>query len=72
MTGGLAITYEVASDESRGALTSTFYVFAYVGMATPIVITSLSSVWSTTTALLILTAVAAVSTVTTARTVRRI
>ncbi len=69
---GLAITSEIASDESRGALTATFYVFAYCGMATPIAITSLSGVWSTTTSLFLLAAVAAVTGVTVARTVRMI
>ena len=72
MTGGLAITSEIATDESRGALTSTFYVFAYIGMATPILITTLSDIWSTSAALLALTTVAAVVGVATSRTVRMI
>ena len=72
MIGGLAITSELADDESRGALTATFYVFGYCGMATPIAITSLSGVWSTTTSLFLLTAVAAVAGVTVARTVRMV
>lgn len=70
MSSGLAITEEIASDENRGALSSTFYLAAYSGMTMPLVITGLSSVSSTTTALVIVTAasVAALVAVLTART----
>lgn len=72
MIAGLAFTSEIADDDSRGALTTTFYVFAYCGMATPILVTSLGSVWSTSVALVILTAVAAVAGTVVARTVRMV
>ncbi len=58
MSSGLAITEEIASDENRGALSGTFYLAAYSGMSMPLVITGLSNVWSTTTALVIVTVTA--------------
>lgn len=70
MTGGLAITSEIAEDESRGALTSTFYVFAYCGMVTPILVTTLGDAWSTSAALLVLTTGAALTGVALSRTTR--
>lgn len=72
LAGCLAITSELAEDESRGALTSTFYVFAYVGMATPVIVTALSDVWSTSAALLVLTCAAVVVGAAVSRTVRAI
>ena len=72
MTGGLAITSEIAEEDSRGALTSTFYVFAYAGMVTPIIVTTMGDVWSTTTALLVLTVGAALTGAFLSRTVRLI
>lgn len=41
--GSLGILGEIAEPETRGALNSTFYLIAYVGMATPIMITSLAA-----------------------------
>jgi MFS family permease len=70
MTGGLAITSEIVEEESRGALTSTFYVFAYAGMITPIVVTAIGDFSSTTTALLVLTVGAAATGALLSRTVR--
>lgn len=61
--GSLTLLGEVAEDESRGALTSTFYLFAYPGMAMPLVITGLASLSSTSTALVIVTVLGALTTV---------
>ena len=57
MSSGLAITEEIASDENRGALSSTFYLAAYSGMSMPLIITGLSNLTSTTGALVVVTTV---------------
>jgi MFS family permease len=41
--GALGMLSEIAEPETRGALNSTFYLLAYVGMAMPIFITSLAA-----------------------------
>jgi len=48
----------MADDERRGALTSTFYLLAYPGMAMPLLITSVGAAWSTSAALIGVTALA--------------
>ncbi len=59
-TACLAKIGDMTSPETRGALTATFYLLAYSGMAMPLVITGLASVIGTTTALLVITAAAAI------------
>ncbi len=56
--GCLAILGAIAEDHRRGALTSTFYLFAYPGMSMPVIVTSLASVTSDRTALIAITAAA--------------
>ncbi len=55
----LTLLGEMADDARRGALTSTFYLLAYPGMAMPLLITSLASVTTMSTALVIITTLAA-------------
>lgn len=59
MSGGLAITEELADDSNRGALTATFYLVAYCGMTMPLIITALSQIVTTTIALAAVTVAAA-------------
>ena len=56
--GALTLLGEMADDESRGALTSTFYLVAYPGMAMPLLVTSVASVSSMSLALTLLTVTA--------------
>lgn len=58
MGGGLAITEEISDESNRGSLSSTFYLAAYTGMSMPLIITGLTSVTSTTTALVAVTLLA--------------
>lgn len=51
--GALGMLSEIAKPETRGALNSTFYLLAYVGMATPILITSLAATGLGITAVLV-------------------
>ncbi len=57
--GCLSLIGVMASDDRRGALTSSFYLLAYPGMAMPMLITTLGTVFSTSWALVGVTAVAA-------------
>ncbi len=61
--GALGILGAMEAGEQRGALTSTFYLLAYPGMAMPLFITSLASITSLSVALGIVTSVAAAFTV---------
>ena len=56
--GCLAILGAIAEDHRRGALTSTFYLFAYPFMSMPVIVTSLASVSSNRTALATITSAA--------------
>ena len=61
--GALGILGAMEAGEQRGALTSTFYLLAYPGMAMPLFITSLASVTNLSVALGVVTSVAAAFTV---------
>lgn len=54
----LTLLGEIADDETRGAMASTFYLLAYPGMTMPMIITTIARFSSMTTALLIVTAIA--------------
>ena len=55
---GLTMVGELTNDESRGALSSTFYLLAYSGMAMPLVVSSLGEVFGTTAVLITITCLA--------------
>jgi len=57
--GVLGVLAAMDAGEQRGALTSSFYVLAYPGMAMPLLITSIASVASLTVALGLATGLAA-------------
>jgi len=57
--GCLVVLGAMADDRQRGALTSSFYLLAYPGMAMPLLITTLAVVSSTSAALLVVTGVCA-------------
>jgi hypothetical protein len=57
--GALGVLGAMEAGEQRGALTSTFYLLAYPGMAMPLLITSLATVTSLTFALGMVTSLAA-------------
>jgi MFS family permease len=59
--GALGILAEMADDESRGTLNSTFYLLAYPGMSMPIVITTLARAIGLSAALATVTVAAAVT-----------
>ena len=56
---GLTIVAELTDDDSRGALSSTFYLIAYSGMTMPLIVSSLSGLVGTTAVLVTITVVAA-------------
>ena len=58
-TAGLTFVGEMTNDEQRGALTSTFYLVAYLGMTMPLIISGLSGVFGTTIVLIAITSLAA-------------
>ena len=58
-TAGLTLIGEMTNDETRGTLSSTFYLLAYIGMATPLLASALGGVFGTTAVLVALTCVAA-------------
>jgi MFS family permease len=58
MSSGLVLTEEISNDSNRGALSATFYLAAYSGMAMPVVITLLARPTSTAAALGAITVVA--------------
>ncbi len=58
--GCLVLLGTMADDRRRGAVTSSFYLLAYPGMAMPVLITTLAVVSSTSAALMLVTTVAAV------------
>ena len=58
--GSLGILAEMADDETRGTLNSTFYLLAYPGMSMPIIVTALAGPLGVAQALLVITAVAVV------------
>lgn len=60
LNAGLAITEGLADDEQRGTLSATYYLLAYSGMAMPLLLTGVSSLTTTTTALVSVTIVATV------------
>ena len=51
------------SSEQRGSLTSTVYLLGYPGMTMPLIVTSIGSALTISTALVMITVVAAVATV---------
>ncbi len=55
---GLTIVSELTDDQSRGALSSTFYLLAYLGMTMPLVVSALGSTFGTTAVLIAVTCVA--------------
>jgi len=59
MNAGLAITEGLADDEQRGTLSATYYLLAYSGMTMPLILTGVSALTTTTTALVGVTVVAA-------------
>ena len=59
MNAGLAITEGLADDEQRGTLSATYYLLAYSGMTMPLILTGISALTTTTTALIGVTVVAA-------------
>jgi hypothetical protein len=59
----LALAGAMATNEQRGSLTSTIYLLGYPGMAMPLIVTSIGSVLTTSTALVLATIVAAAATV---------
>ena len=63
LTSGLTIISESTDDDTRGALTSPFYVAAYLGMTVPVLVSLLGRIVSLTAALWIVTAVALVTTI---------
>ncbi len=58
--GCLSLLGAMAENERRGALTSTFYLLAYPGMAMPLIITTIGAGISISSALVIVTAVCSV------------
>ena len=56
---GLTLVGELSDPDSRGALSSTFYLLAYAGMTMPLIVSSLGEVFGTTPVLLVLTGAAA-------------
>ncbi len=63
LTGGaLSFLGEIADDETRGALNSTFFLLAYPGMIMPIVLTTIARATGMTAALLGATVLAALAT----------
>ena len=63
LTAGLTIISESTDDDTRGALTSAFYVAAYLGMTVPVLVSLLGRIVSTTTAVGLVTAAALVITI---------
>ncbi len=63
LTAGLTIISESTDDRTRGALTSSFYVAAYLGMTVPVLVSLLGRVVSLTSALGIATATALLTTI---------
>jgi len=57
---GLTMVGEITDDDSRGALSSTFYFLAYAGMTMPLIISALSGPFGTTPVLIAITCVAGV------------
>ena len=53
----------MATNEQRGSLTSTVYLLGYPGMTMPLIVTSIASVLTISTALVMVTIAAAVATV---------
>lgn len=60
-TGCLTMLGSMADDDNRGAVTSTFYLLAYPGMAMPLILSAIASVSSFTAALSIVAAAATTS-----------
>ena len=61
--GSLALLGTMSDDRQRGAVTSSFYLLAYPGMAMPVMITTLAAISSMSLALTVVTVVAATFTV---------
>ena len=59
----LALAGAMATNEQRGSLTSTVYLLGYPGMTMPLIVTSIASVLTISTALVMVTIAAAVATV---------
>lgn len=59
----LALAGGMATNEQRGSLTSTVYLLGYPGMAMPLLVTTIGSVLTISTALVMVTVVAAAATV---------
>ena len=55
---GLTLVGQLTDPNSRGALSSTFYLLAYAGMTMPLVVSSLGPSFGTTTVLVVITCVA--------------
>lgn len=63
-TAGLTLIAQMTDEDNRGALSSTFYLLAYLGMAMPLVVSWVGGAIGTTRILVIITAIAALMTVT--------
>lgn len=59
-TACLAVISALSDDDSRGAMTSTFYLVAYAGMSMPLIITSAGSLIGVAAALAIVTVLAGI------------
>lgn len=57
---GLTLVGELTDPDTRGALSSTFYLLAYSGMTMPLVVSALSGAFGTTEVLVAVTCIAAV------------
>lgn len=62
-SGALAYLAEIADDESRGSINSTFYLLAYPGMTMPIILTMTARLIGMTNALVIATLIALTATI---------
>jgi len=71
LTAGILTVFgEMAEDDSRGALSSTFYLLAYPGMTMPVIVTGLATFMSTGGALALVTTLAIATAVVVSRRVQ--
>lgn len=59
-TAGLTLVGQLTNNETRGTLSSTFYLLAYIGMVTPLAVSALSGILGTTPVLVTITIIAGV------------
>jgi len=57
-TTGLALVGQLTNDDTRGTLTSTFYLLAYIGMTLPLIVSALGGAIGTTPVLIGITVLA--------------